>query len=153
MARPSLGSLLSTASDTGTPAEPVDAPPVAQEATQRAAEPIRKPAPGPDKKPAPAASRRTKVSQAAATPRRAAAAASESTTHWSEYDRLEARLREDQVVQLDALVRRLNKQRSGPGERITKNTLLRVATDLLLAQGEAVTGGTEAEIRASVITD
>lgn len=152
MARPSLGSLLSTASDTGTPAEPVDAPLAAPEATQRAAEPTKKTALGPDKKPAPAASKRTEASQAAATPRRAAAT-SESATHWSEYDRLEARLREDQVVQLDALVRRLNKQRSGPGERITKNTLLRVATDLLLAQGDAVTGGTEAEIRASVISD
>ncbi len=152
MARPSLGSLLSTASDTGAPAESVDAPPVAQEATQRAAETTKKPAPGPDEKPAPAASKRAETSKAAATPRRAAVM-SEPVTHWSEYDRLEARLREDQVVQLDALVRRLNKQRSSPGERITKNTLLRVATDLLLAQGDAVTGETEAEIRASVITD
>jgi hypothetical protein len=81
------------------------------------------------------------------------AAPVESVTHWSEYDRLEGRLREDQVVQLEALVRRLNKQRSGAGERITKNTLLRVATDLLLARGDAVAGGTEAEIRTSVITD
>lgn len=152
MARPSLGSLLSTASDTGTPAAPVDGPRAAQEPTQRVAEPAKKAAPGPDEKPAPAASKRTETSKAVATPRRAAAM-SESATHWSEYDRLEARLREDQVIQLDALVRRLNKQRSGPGERITKNTLLRVATDLLLAQGDAVTGETEAEIRASVITD
>lgn len=144
MARPNLGSLLSTASNTGTPPEPDEAPPAGPEATQADPEPAEKPDPKP--------SARTRRTTTTARSRRAPAT-TEPSTHWSEYDRLEARLREDQVVQLDALVRRLNKQRSGPGERITKNTLLRVATDLLLAQGDAVTGETEAEIRASVITD
>jgi len=143
MGRANLNSLLSVASDIGAPEEPAAAP----------EEQVAPAAPRPATKPADAAvSPRTTRKKAPAAPPRTAAVA-ETVPHWTEYARLEARLREDQVVQLDALVRRLNKQRSGEGPRITKNTLLRVASDLLIARGDAVVGGTEDEIRASLINN
>lgn len=68
--------------------------------------------------------------------------------------RKEARIRADQADQLTAEVRRLNqarKHRSGPvGERITENTLIRVAIDLLLSRVDDLAGSTEAELRNSV---
>jgi hypothetical protein len=51
------------------------------------------------------------------------------------YVRKECRLRPDQLDTLTALARRLNRERRG-GERITENTLLRLAADLLLSLGE-----------------
>ena len=66
-------------------------------------------------------------------------------------ERLEARLPLAQAKSLDGLVRRLNDARPrGVGERITVNTLLRVAADLLLARAGEIAGTTEAELRASV---
>lgn len=59
--------------------------------------------------------------------------------------RKETRLREDQLEQLTILTRKLNRQRRG-GERITENTLIRVAIDLLLSQSEELSGATEAEL-------
>lgn len=68
--------------------------------------------------------------------------------------RKEARIRADQAGQLAAEVRRLNqarKHRSGPvGERITDNTLIRVAIDLLLSRVDDLVGSTETELRNSV---
>jgi hypothetical protein len=48
------------------------------------------------------------------------------------YVRKECRLRPDQLDALTALARRLNRERKGKGERITENTLIRWAVDLLL---------------------
>ncbi|MGH3223058.1 MAG: hypothetical protein ACRDPY_30945 [Streptosporangiaceae bacterium] len=48
------------------------------------------------------------------------------------------------------LRRGLNRQRGGEGERITENTLIRVAVDLLLARAGDLRGGTEDELRDSV---
>jgi hypothetical protein len=59
--------------------------------------------------------------------------------------RKETRLREDQLEQLTILTRKLNRQRRG-GERITENTLIRVAIDLLLSQSVKLSGATEAEL-------
>jgi len=53
------------------------------------------------------------------------------------YVRKECRLRPDQLDALSALARRLKRERRGRGERITENTLLRLAADLLLSLGEA----------------
>ncbi|NEO86448.1 MAG: hypothetical protein F6J87_19640 [Spirulina sp. SIO3F2] len=63
--------------------------------------------------------------------------------------RKETRLREDQLDELTRLTRRLNRARNG-GERLTENTLIRVAVDLLLSQSEALSGNTEHELRDSV---
>ena len=63
-------------------------------------------------------------------------------------ERKEARLRGDQVDSLASLARRVNRQkRSRGGERITENTLIRVAVDWLISQEEYVGGSTEEDIR------
>ncbi len=63
--------------------------------------------------------------------------------------RKETRLREDQLEKLTVLTRKLNRQRRG-GERITENTLIRVALDLLLEQSEELKGSTESELREAL---
>lgn len=63
--------------------------------------------------------------------------------------RKETRLREDQLEELTVLARKLNRQKRG-GERITENTLIRVAIDLLLTQTEELSGSTEAELRKAL---
>lgn len=65
--------------------------------------------------------------------------------------RTEARMREDQAADLAALRRRVMAARTSKQERITENTLLRVAIDLLLAHGDELTGNTEDELRRSVV--
>ncbi|WP_345043907.1 hypothetical protein [Georgenia daeguensis] len=69
--------------------------------------------------------------------------------------RRESRVHYDQADALTLLTRRLNKARRQPdgttvGERITDNTLLRVAIDLLLARADDLHGTTEAELAASL---
>ena len=64
--------------------------------------------------------------------------------------RKEARLREDQLDSLTREARSLNRKRKGSGERITENTLIRVAVDLLMNQSAELKGATEQELRASV---
>jgi hypothetical protein len=66
--------------------------------------------------------------------------------------RKEARLREDQFVALSRLVRILARRRTTrSGPRLTENTLIRVAIDLLLTRADQLAGNTEAEIRASAL--
>jgi hypothetical protein len=64
-------------------------------------------------------------------------------------------VRQDQADWLASEVRRINssrRRRDGVvGERITDNTLIRVALDLLRAQGEALGGTTEDELVRSVL--
>ena len=64
--------------------------------------------------------------------------------------RKETRLREDQQNQLTLQARRLNRAKVGGTPRITDNTLIRVAVDLLLGQIESAHGSSEAELLASV---
>jgi hypothetical protein len=66
--------------------------------------------------------------------------------------RKEARLREDQFIALSRLVRILARRRTTrSGPRLTENTLIRVAIDLLLTRADQLAGDTEAEIRASAL--
>lgn len=69
---------------------------------------------------------------------------------YDEFERKEARLRADQLEALASLSKRLNRARKGSGERITENTLIRIAVDLLLTQEDQVNGTTEVELRNSV---
>lgn len=72
--------------------------------------------------------------------------------YYQTLERKEARLRADQYRDLTECARTLNRARRGEGERITENTLIRVAVDLLLARtvrGE-LHGITEDELRKSV---
>lgn len=64
--------------------------------------------------------------------------------------RKETRLREEQIDALTAAARELNRAKSAGGERITENTLIRVAVDLLLSNSAALTGSNENEILNSV---
>lgn len=132
MARANLNTLLSVATEQ--PAAPApEASPSEAPAAEAPKAAKKAPVPAPARK---AVSRAPKAVQ--------------TGTHWTEYERLEARLRDEQVEQLDTLVRRLNKRRGGVGERITKNSLLRIATDLLLERQDSLNGKTEEEIRASL---
>ncbi|WP_219814953.1 MULTISPECIES: hypothetical protein [unclassified Rathayibacter] len=66
------------------------------------------------------------------------------------FARKEAKIRDDQYTALTAHARRLTRIRPAGTERITENTLIRVAIDLLLARSDQIAGGSEAEIRKSV---
>lgn len=57
--------------------------------------------------------------------------------------RKDVRLREDQVRALSDAARHLSRQRTNKAERITENTLIRVAVDLLLSHLDDMTGDTE----------
>lgn len=66
--------------------------------------------------------------------------------------RKEARLREDQYVALSRLVRILARRRTDrSGPRLTENTLIRIAIDLLLSRADRLIGNTESELRDSVL--
>ncbi len=67
--------------------------------------------------------------------------------------RKDTRIREDQHLALASLARDLMKRRRIKDERITENTLIRVAIDLLLAQQQHLCGVTEDELRESVTSE
>jgi hypothetical protein len=58
-------------------------------------------------------------------------------------------IRSDQQTQLDQLARDLHDARSTKGERITANTLIRVAIDGLLEHGGRLHGDNEEQLLAS----
>lgn len=79
----------------------------------------------------------------------------DTTPKYLRLTRREARVHSHQVDSLGRLTRRLNNARRRPGgkpagERLTDNTLLRVAIDLLLQQQDQLTGTTEDELRTSL---
>lgn len=88
-------------------------------------------------------------------PRAASSHIITTTTRPPLYRRLarkEARLREDQFIALSRLVRILARRRTTrSGPRLTENTLIRIAIDLLLTQADQLAGDTEDEIRASAL--
>lgn len=67
--------------------------------------------------------------------------------------RKETRVREDQYVALTQLARALMRRRTGRQERITENTLVRVAIDLLLANADQLVGDSENELLQSVTSE
>lgn len=70
--------------------------------------------------------------------------------HYLTFVRKETRLRGDQMDALAAKARQINRQKTEGGERITDNTLIRIAVDLLLARADKLAGSTEDELRNSV---
>lgn len=64
--------------------------------------------------------------------------------------RKEARLREEQYAALTQHARRLSRARRGQGARITENTLIRVAVDLLLECIDNASGAEESELLESL---
>src|SRR5664280_2212633 len=68
----------------------------------------------------------------------------------AQLERKELRIRVEQADELARLTRRINRSRRGAGERITDNTLIRVAVDLLLERSAHIAGTTEDELRESL---
>jgi hypothetical protein len=92
---------------------------------------------------------------AAPSPRADAESATNRVPKYLQLRRREARVYDDQADALTVLARRLNNGRrlsdgKTTGERITDNTLLRLAIDLLLTRAGELEGTTEEELAASL---
>ena len=99
--------------------------------------------------PEPAAPREPDAEQSRPTPTRKTAVP--KAPRYMQLTRKEARIREEQYDRLTAAARRLERRRpTSHGERITENTLIRIAIDLLLEREKQLDGATEDEIRKSV---
>lgn len=79
-----------------------------------------------------------------------APAPSVARVHYASLVRKEARLRDDQIEALTLRARKLSRNKVGTDERITDNTLIRIAVDLLLAREADLAGNSEAELRQSL---
>lgn len=82
--------------------------------------------------------------------RRTPPAPESERVHYSSLIRKEARLRDDQIESLTLRARKLSRNKASTEPRITDNTLIRVAVDLLLAREADLQGTSEAELRKSV---
>lgn len=71
-------------------------------------------------------------------------------THYTDLVRKELRLHADQADELTALASKVQRARTKKGERITDNTLIRVAVDLLLERQKELVGSTEDELRLAL---
>lgn len=77
-----------------------------------------------------------------------------SVPRWLTYERKETRIRPDQLEWVEAQRKELNAHRQGAGERLTDNTLIRVALDLLMKHQGELQGVTEDQLRQSLgLTD
>lgn len=74
----------------------------------------------------------------------------DSVPPYLRYERKEARLRTDQLTDLTVRARQLNKTKDTDSDRITDNTLIRIAVDLLLSRADDLNGGDEAALRRSL---
>lgn len=81
----------------------------------------------------------------------AEAAAQTSEPSYLHFVRKDTRLREDQLERLTKESRRLNRAKRNPGIRITDNTLIRIAVELLLARVENASGDDEPAILRSLL--
>jgi hypothetical protein len=73
-----------------------------------------------------------------------------SRTHYTDLVRKELRLHADQADELTVLASKVQRARREKGERITDNTLIRVAVDLLLERQKELVGSTEDELRLAL---
>ena len=140
MARANLGQLLGNVGDTSLPAEPEAEPDKAARETppempEGAAKVARPP---------------SQVMPAIKDETVGLSAGDSSAPSYLRYVRKETRLREDQQNQLTVQARRLNRAKKTQGARITENSLIRVAVDLLLARIERASGDDEDAIRKSL---
>lgn len=98
-----------------------------------------------------AESRSARVSKSRTSEVREAAPAEKSEPLYLRLTRKDVRFRDEQLGALHALARRLSKARRGAkGERITDNTLVRVAVDLLLQHADELAGADEAALLESL---
>lgn len=75
----------------------------------------------------------------------------DDTPRYQTFVRTESRLRQDQLDALAVLRRRVAANRTDKTERITDNTLLRLAVDLLLQNAHRISGDTEDRMRHSLL--
>lgn len=122
------------------PLEVAPQPPTAPPVTAGTAAPAR-PATAPEAKDRPVVAKPAKKKAVPTSP---------EGPRYLELERKECRFNDGQLSELNAITRRLNKARRGNGERITDNTLVRVAVDLLIARQAGLAGVTEEELRKSV---
>ena len=73
-----------------------------------------------------------------------------SHIHYTDLVRKELRLHADQADELTVLASKVQRARREKGERITDNTLIRVAVDLLLERQKELVGSTEDELRVAL---
>lgn len=157
-----LNSLLDDAKNALETEQKESAPPAAPEQAEQAEQqPARgtPPQPNPaeaDTPPLPAADSPAPAKPTAPAARRSSArrgaadAPSSERVHYSSLVRKEARLRDDQIESLTLRARKLSRNKTASDQRITDNTLIRVAVDLLLAREADLNGTSEAELRKSV---
>lgn len=140
MARAHLGQLLGNVGESTTPAAP-------RAETAKARMLIEPAAPATaDGTPR----RRSRVTRATETPTVNPSAVDLAAPAYLRFVRKDTRLREDQQNQLTLQARRLNRAKKNQGARITENSLIRIAVDLLLAQIEHAAGDDEEAIRLSL---
>lgn len=95
------------------------------------------------------------ATSAGESPEPKARARRKQTRRYDQMARIEGRLHLKQLRELTALTLKLRDQRGTPAgerERITNNTLLRVAVAVLLKHQHALVGTTEAELTDSLLT-
>ncbi len=98
-----------------------------------------------------AESRSARVSKSRTAEVRETVQAERSEPLYLRLTRKDVRFRDEQLGALHALARRLSKARRGAkGERITDNTLVRVAVDLLLQHADELSGTDEAALLESL---
>lgn len=155
MGRVRLNTLLEDAISTldSAPEAKDESPVAATTSTQQPGQPAihEVPSPPPSTPPTPPPATQPTVKPASRTSSRRSPAAPESDrVLYSSLVRKEARLRDDQIESLTLRARKLSRNKSATDPRITDNTLIRVAVDLLLAREADLDGTSEAELRKSV---
>ncbi len=152
MARTKLVALLSPREED----KPVDGAPAVEPAPESLPEPApeQQPEPTPAAQPAPSARTRPAAAPrprpASTTPKPRPSAPAPALPPYLRFERKEARLRDDQLVALNTRARQLNKTKDPDADRITDNTLIRVAVDLLISRADELSGGDEEGLRQSL---
>lgn len=151
MARKDLGKLVALANQ-GDEAQPAPEPAVTPEPERPSVEANTAATTAPRKKTeradelAPKRATRTAKAKPAAP---AAARPEEEQPLYLTLERKDTRLREDQIILLTQTARKLNRKKGRGGQRITENTLIRVAIDVLLEHSDQLAGATEQELTSA----
>ena len=151
MARKDLGKLVALANQ-GDEAQPAPEPAVKPEPDRPSVEATTAPAAAPRKKTERADELAPKRATRTAKAKPAAPAAAEPEDEQPLYltlERKDTRLREDQIILLTQTARKLNRKKGRGGQRITENTLIRVAIDVLLEHSDPLAGATEQELTSA----
>ena len=131
------------------PSRPPTAPPAEVQTPVQQSPEVRTPEVRTPEVAEPMARRRRAQARAAAPPPRTSAAYP-GLPKYLRLERKELLIWPDQITNLSVLARVLNRNRGGAGERITTNTLIRVAASLLLSRAQDLAGTTEEELRRSL---